>query len=107
MTLKPLARLLTLVTLLSNGTPMLADNGNTVVIKNFDFSPMAITVTAGSTVTWKNLDGEPHTVVSADGAFRSHALDQNDSFTFKFTKPGTYKYVCSIHPKMVATITVQ
>jgi hypothetical protein len=58
-------------------------------------------------VTWKNLDGEPHTVVSPDGVFRSHALDQGDTFAFKFDTPGTYKYICSIHPKMMAAIVVQ
>ncbi|HEY2011708.1 MAG TPA: cupredoxin domain-containing protein [Rhizomicrobium sp.] len=78
-----------------------------VVMKNFDFSPMDVTVTAGSTVTWKNLDGEPHTVISADGAFRSPALDENDTYQFKFDRPGVYKYLCSIHPKMMATITVK
>ena len=78
-----------------------------VVLKNFDFSPMDVTVTPGSTVTWKNMDGEPHTVVSADGLFRSPALDQGDTYQFKFDKPGVYKYICSIHPKMRATITVK
>jgi plastocyanin len=78
-----------------------------VVMKNFDFSPMDITVAPGSTVTWKNLDGEPHTVASRDGLFRSPALDQNDTYQFKFDKPGVYKYICSIHPKMMATITVK
>jgi plastocyanin len=77
-----------------------------VTIKNFNFA-MDVTVTPGSTVTWKNLDGEPHTVASADGLFRSPALDQNDSYSFKFEKPGVYKYICSIHPKMRATVTVQ
>jgi len=79
----------------------------TVVMKNFDYSPMDVTITAGSTVTWKNLDGEPHTVTSADGTFRSPALDENDTYQFKFDKPGVYKYLCSIHPKMMATITVK
>lgn len=78
-----------------------------VEMKNFDFTPMALTVPAGTTVVWKNDDGEPHTVVSTDGLFRSAALDQNDTFKFTFDKPGTYKYVCSIHPKMVGTITVK
>ena len=87
--------------------PSAALADNTVTIKNFDYAPMALTVAAGSTVMWKNLDGEPHTVVSVDGLFRSPALDENDSFSFKFDKPGTYKYVCSIHPKMVATVTVK
>jgi plastocyanin len=85
----------------------LAQEANAVVMKNFDFSPMSITVKAGSSVTWKNLDGEPHTVTSVDGLFRSGALDQNDSFTFKFDKPGIYKYLCSIHPKMMASVVVQ
>jgi plastocyanin len=84
-----------------------AQDANTVVMKNFDFSPMMLTVKAGTTVTWKNMDGEPHTVVSPDGVFRSHALDQGDTFTFKFDTPGTYKYICSIHPKMMAAIVVQ
>jgi len=78
-----------------------------VTIKNFNFQPMAITVPVGATVTWKNLDEEPHTVTSTDGAFRSQALDGGDSFRFKFAKPGVYKYLCTVHPRMVASVTVK
>jgi len=78
-----------------------------VVMKNFDFSPMTLTVPAGTTVTWKNTDDEPHTVVSDAGLFRSGALDTNESFTFRFDKAGTYHYACSIHPRMVGTIVVE
>ena len=78
-----------------------------VTIKDFDFHPMAIAVPAGATVTWKNLDGEPHTVTSVDGTFRSGALDQGDSFSFRFAKPGVYRYLCTIHPRMVASVTVR
>ena len=67
----------------------------------------AMTIVAGTTVHWKNLDPEPHTVRSVETGFRSDPLDQNDSFTFKFDKPGTYRYVCSIHPQMVGTIVVK
>ena len=77
-----------------------------VIIKNFMFTPMNLTVTAGTTVTWDNEDGEPHTVVSLAGDFRSEALDEKDRFAHQFIAPGTYKYVCSIHPRMVGTITV-
>ena len=84
-----------------------AQESNAVVIKNFMFSPMSLTVKAGSTVTWKNLDGEPHTVVNDAGVFRSAALDQNDTYQFKFDKPGVYKIFCGIHPNMKETITVQ
>jgi plastocyanin len=85
--------------------PAFADDA-VVNIKDFMFS-MNVTVTPGSTVTWKNLDGEPHTVASADGLFRSPALDEGDSYSFKFENPGVYRYFCSIHPMMTATVTVK
>ena len=78
-----------------------------VIIKNFDYSPMDLSIAPGTTVVWKNLDGEPHTIASVDGMFRSPALDQNDSYSFTFNHPGVFKYICSIHPKMKATITVK
>jgi plastocyanin len=84
-----------------------AQESGAVVRKNFMFSPMSLTIKAGSTVTWKNLDGEPHTVVNDAGIFHSAALDQNDTFQFKFDKPGVYKVFCGIHPTMKETITVQ
>ena len=86
---------------------VLAQQPNAVVIKGFMFSPMSLTVKAGATVTWKNLDSEPHVVVNDAGLFRSAALDQNDTYQFKFDKPGVYKIFCSIHPNMKETITVQ
>jgi plastocyanin len=79
----------------------------TIPIKAFMFMPMEVIVPVGGTVTWKNLDGEPHTVVSLDGTFRSAALDEGDSFSFRFTQPGTYSYLCSIHPQMRARIVVR
>ncbi len=78
-----------------------------VVVKNFMFSPMSLTIKAGSTVTWKNLDDEPHEVVSDTGLFRSRALDQDDTYQFRFDKPGTYTIFCGIHPAMKQTIVVQ
>jgi len=79
----------------------------TVHIKNFMFMPMDAHVSTGSTVTWKNDDEEPHTVTSDTGLFRSGGIDGGGQFSFKFEKPGVYKYVCSIHPQMVGTVTVQ
>ncbi len=87
--------------------PASATDANAIVMKNFNFMPMALTVPAGTTVTWTNEDGEPHTVTSVDGIFRSGALDTNDSFKFKFDKPGVYKFLCTIHPRMTGTITVK
>jgi plastocyanin len=80
----------------------------TVKIDNFSFGPAAITIPAGTTVTWTNNDDVPHVVTSDDNKmFKSKALDTDDHFSFTFTKPGTYNYYCAIHPKMVAKIVVQ
>ena len=78
-----------------------------VLARDFMFGPASLTVSAGSTVTWTNKDDEPHTVVSDTALFRSGALDTDESFSFRFDKPGTYHYACSIHPRMVGTIIVQ
>jgi plastocyanin len=89
--------------------PSMAENpdANTIVIKSFMFAPTSVTIKAGSKVTWTNQDEEPHTIASNDGIFRSGALDTDESYSFKFDKPGTYHYTCSIHPRMVGTITVE
>jgi plastocyanin len=78
-----------------------------IVIKDFMFMPMSLTIKAGSTVIWANKDDEPHTVVSDARLFRSGAVDTDETFTFKFDKPGTYHFTCSIHPRMVGTIVVE
>ena len=78
-----------------------------VMIKDFMYSPMDLTVKAGTTVTWVNLDDEPHNVISDTGLFRSGGFDTHESFSYKFDKPGTYHITCSIHPRMVATIVVE
>ena len=84
-----------------------APDANRIVVKDFMFNPNSLTIKAGSSVTWANKDDEPHSVVSDAGLFRSGAMDTNESFTFKFDKPGTYHFTCSIHPRMVGTIVVQ
>jgi plastocyanin len=91
----------------ADAAPAAASPGSSVAIRNFMFAPMSLQVAIGTTVTWTNFDGEPHVIRSVDDAFRSGALDQNESFSFRFDKAGTYKYVCSIHPQMVATIVVK
>ena len=106
---------LTVLTVVALARPVLA--GNTadqsasaeVKIDNFSFSPANLTVAVGTTVTWINRDDIPHVVVSSDDprAFKSKALDTDDKFSYTFTKPGTYNYFCSVHPKMTAKIVVQ
>jgi len=80
---------------------------NQVKIDNFSFTPAMLTVAPGTTVTWTNSDDVPHTVVSDDKIFKSKVLDTDEKFSYTFTKPGTYPYFCSVHPKMTAKIVVQ
>ena len=78
-----------------------------VKIDNFSFSPATITVAAGTTVRWTNHDDIPHTVVEDKEKFKSKTLDTDEQFSYTFTKPGTYDYFCSIHPKMTGKVVVQ
>lgn len=78
----------------------------TVMIDNFTFEPAQLTVKVGTTVTWKNRDDIPHTVVAA-GKFRSKTLDTDDGFSFTFAAAGDYKYFCSLHPHMTGIIKVE
>lgn len=98
-------------------TPTTAVTGPTQTVTitttngSFGFSPTMITVAVGTTVVWNNATGAPHTVTSDDGkTFDSgiHTpINPNESFSFKFTTPGTYAYHCQIHPFMKATIVVK
>lgn len=78
-----------------------------VKIDNFSFGPGTLTVPVGTTVTWTNRDDIPHTAVSTEGAFKSKVMDTDEKFSYTFTKPGTYPYFCSIHPKMTGKVLVQ
>jgi plastocyanin len=78
-----------------------------VKIDNFSFTPATLTVKAGTQITWTNADDIPHTVVSDSQEFKSKVLDTNETFTFTPSKPGTYSYFCSIHPKMTGKVVVE
>jgi|ERR1700680_1772639 len=78
-----------------------------LTIENYTFKAATITVTAGTTVVWKNLDDDPHTVTAVDGSFDSKGLAQGDTFTHLFSKPGKYSYYCKVHPMMRGTIIVK
>ncbi len=81
----------------------------TVNIDNFAFSGAQITVAAGTKVTWANQDDIPHTVTDAGQPreFKSPALDTGEAFSHVFSKPGTYHYFCSLHPRMQGTVVVK
>jgi len=78
-----------------------------IEIDNFTFAPQRLIVKAGTTVTWRNRDDIPHAVASSARAFKSKALDTDDTYAFTLTTPGTYEYFCSLHPQMTGTIVVE
>jgi len=81
-----------------------------IKIQNFSFAPKALTIKAGTEVTWVNDDEEPHNIVNVGQAtrvFRSPGLDGTEKFSFVFEKAGEYDYICSIHPRMEGKIVVQ
>src|SRR5919202_4762865 len=91
----------------------------TVSIHDFYFEPSQLIVEPGTTVQWVNEGTTQHTVLATSpaGAFRSGTLHPGESFTHTFpqrfpkaspdspTKPGTYEYLCEIHPSMRASVT--
>lgn len=69
----------------------------------------AVTVAVGTEVVWTNSDSMDHSVeFTADaGIPTSPDLAQGDTYSFTFTEPGTYQYICGIHPQMRGTIVVE
>ncbi|WP_266384010.1 cupredoxin family copper-binding protein [Streptomyces canus] len=67
-----------------------------------------LVVEAGQTVQWTNHDSAPHTVTTtkAPVAFDSGTLKQGQSWSYTFTKVGTYEYYCAVHPDMVSSVKV-
>jgi plastocyanin len=80
-----------------------------VLVANFSFSPQAMTVAVGTTVTWTFEQPEaPHNVVSLSlpVVFNSGTPRGRGTFRFTFTRPGTYAYICQVHPYMRGTVVV-
>ncbi|MBO2452970.1 cupredoxin domain-containing protein [Actinomadura barringtoniae] len=80
-----------------------------VQMKGSAFSPATVSVRAGDTVIWTNLDQVPHDVVTTSGpqSVRGPLLQRGRSWSFTFRTPGTYSYYCSIHPDMRAQAVVR
>ena len=86
--------------------------GATVTSEIADLTLEDLTIKAGTTVVWKNLDSVPHTATSgaspaADGDWGTDVLGRDQSAEgITFTEAGTFAYFCTIHPNMTATLTV-
>ena len=81
---------------------------NTVVIKDFKFTPSSLSVAVGTKVKFINEDSTPHTATGTGSSalINSGNLNQNQTYTVTFTKAGTYTYSCTIHPYMTGTVVV-
>lgn len=80
-----------------------------ISIKNMAFSPINVSISAGTTVTWTNNDSATHQVES-DGNLSdllSGEIAPGQTYTFTFNQTGTYTYHCKIHPSMTAQIVVK
>jgi plastocyanin len=78
-----------------------------VRIINLSFDPAEVTIPTGTAVAWANEDTVPHTVTSVDGVFDSGIFDPDGSFSWTFDQPGSFPYVCQLHPQMQGTVIVE
>jgi plastocyanin len=82
----------------------------TVMISGFKYQPPIVTVKAGDTIVWRNNDIVPHTVTAAEvnhaRALDSGSIAKGGSWQW-VAKPGTYDYICTLHPNMKGRLTVQ
>jgi len=81
-------------------------SSGSVTMINFAFSPASVTVNVGDTVTWTNHDSAPHNATADDGSFSTPNINNGQSASHRFTQPGTFSYICTIHPNMHGTIRV-
>jgi plastocyanin len=92
----------------TGGTGAVATNA--VDLKNNAFTPKAIKVSSGATVTWTNTDvGTTHNVtfdaVSIPGAGTD--FNSGNMSLVMPTAAATYNYHCTHHPGMNGTVQVQ
>jgi len=81
-----------------------AGGGGTITIRDFKFGA-PLTVAPGATVEVENEDTAAHDVVADDGSFKTPSLGKDEQGTFTApTRPGTYKFSCSLHPGSMSGI---
>jgi plastocyanin len=84
-----------------------APTTHTVVIEGMKFVPETITVKAGDTIVWVNKDFFPHTATAQDRSFDSLDIATGKKWQHVAKKPGTFSYVCTLHPTMKGTLAVK
>lgn len=96
-----------LVALLAQPIAPAAATEARVTISNFSFEPQTLTIQRGDTVRFVNSDDMVHTIVAADGSFRSEPLDTGGSFVRTFAQSGNIAYFCGLHTFMKGSIVVK
>jgi len=79
---------------------------HTIVIEGMQFKPAALTVRRGDRVVWRNQDLVPHTATAAQ-VFDSRTIEPGAAWTYTAGKSGSLGYVCTFHPGMKGTLTVE
>ena len=94
-------------------TPQGADNSGGANVRSqqvkmvdYTFSPETVTIAAGGKITWINEDQAPHDATADDESFATETLNAGQQGSVTFKEPGTYTYICTIHPTMTGTIEV-
>jgi len=77
-----------------------------VEIEDFAYKPDPVRIEEGGKVIWLNKDSAPHTATAEDGSFDTGTLEEGKLGSETYKEPGTYAYVCSIHPDMHGTVEV-
>ncbi len=77
-----------------------------VNISGFAFGPGVMKVGVGQPVTWTNADDSPHQVTLVDKGQRTPILLKGESTTLTFDQPGTFGYICGLHPGMKGAVEV-
>lgn len=77
-----------------------------VEIVDFTYDPDPVTIEEGGKVIWQNEDSAPHTATADNGSFDTGMLEEGKRGSETFKEPGTYSYICSIHPDMTGTVEV-
>jgi plastocyanin len=101
--------LVCLAPLARSAKPKKDDNGGArkVTIQNLAYSPAKVSIKKGEKVTWTNKDNQDHTVNESAGVFTSGNIKPGKSFSYTFSKAGTYSYRCKHHPRMKGTVEVK
>jgi plastocyanin len=98
----------TVIATLALGVGVAQAGGGTVKASNYKFTPKTLTITKGSKVTWKWVNGS-HTVTFVKGSYDKSLNKANPTRSRIFKNAGTYKYYCKFHRSlgMTGKIVVQ